>query len=357
MKQINYTIISIVLVAVLAACGKEVPKSAEELTAVAVKTGKSTPQEAANYISASGKLAAVKSANISTRMMGHVSQLNVTMGQMVKKGDILVNISNTDLLAKKSQVEAGIAQATTAFENAKKDHERFKKLHEQKSASDKELENVTMQYEMAKAGLAQTNEMKKEVQAQFAYLNIQAPFSGRVINTFVKEGDMANPGHPLVSIESTEALDAIAMVSEEDIEAVKKGMEARVFLKSLDTAVSGTVSEVSYSSKNTGGQYIVKISVENPTEKMLSGMFVNVQLKGNDIVENNNLLIPESAITYNGQLQGIYTISDNNKAILRWLRLGKKVGGEVEVLSGLSPNELYITEAKGKLFNGVPVTY
>ena len=134
-------------------------------------------------------------------------------------------------------------------------------------------------------------------------------------------------------------------------------MEARVYLKSLDTAVSGTVSEVSYSSKNTGGQYIVKISIENPTDKMLSGMFVNVQLKGNDMVENNNLLIPESAIIYNGQLQGIYTISDDNKAILRWLRLGKKVGGEVEVLSGLSPNELYITEAKGKLFNGVPVTY
>jgi biotin carboxyl carrier protein len=50
--------------------------------------------------------------------------------------------------------------------------------------------------------------MRNEVLAQFSYSNITAPFSGVVTNTFVKEGDMANPGMPLVSVEGTGVMKA-----------------------------------------------------------------------------------------------------------------------------------------------------
>jgi hypothetical protein len=66
-------------------------------------------------------------------------------------------------------------------------------------------------------------------------------------------------------------------------------------------------------------------------------------------------MIPESALVRQGQLSGIYTIGNDNVAILRWLRIGKTFGNQVEVLSGLTADEQYIVSAEGKLFNGAKV--
>jgi hypothetical protein len=75
-----------------------------------------------------------------------------------------------------------------------------------------------------------------------------------------------------------------------------------------------------------------------------------VETKSNEMV-----LIPETALVKQGQLSGIYTVGTGNVAILRWLRIGKTFGNQVEVLSGLSATENYIVSADGKLYNGVKV--
>jgi len=140
-------------------------------------------------------------------------------------------------------------QATAAFTNAKKDYERFTALFNQQSASQKELDDMTSRYEMAKAGLEAAKQMRNEVLAQFSYATITAPFSGEVTNTFVKEGDMANPGMPLVSVEGASHLQVTAMVSESDITAIKNGMHVKVAVKSTHQEIDGTVVEVSGSAK------------------------------------------------------------------------------------------------------------
>lgn len=201
--------------------------------------------------------------------------------------------------------------------------------------------------------------MRNEVMAQFSYSNITAPFSGIVTNTFIKEGDMANPGMPLVSVEGTSKLQVTAMVSEGDITAINKGMPAKVLIKSLNKEVDGKVSEVSLSAKNTGGQYLVKIDLDESDPSILSGMFVNVQFPIEKIAETAQteiVLIPKSALITRGQLTGIYTIGTGNVAILRWLRTGETIDEKVEVLSGLSADEQYIVSAEGKLFNGAKVS-
>ena len=219
---------------------------------------------------------------------------------------------------------------------------------------------MTARYEMAKAGLEGAKQMRNEVQAQFSYLNITAPFSGEVTNTFVKEGDMANPGMPLVSIEGASRLQVTAMVAESDINSITKGMPVTVLVKSNNTTISGKVAEVSVSAKNTGGQYLVKINLAKTSNKIFSGMFVNVQFpienKSQTTLKATTVLVPQSALVHQGQLTGIYTIGTGNVAILRWLRIGKISGDQVEVLSGLSANEQYIVSAEGKLFNGAKIS-
>jgi RND family efflux transporter MFP subunit len=358
MKNLHTIIIGISFLLFVTSCSHETETAIVEMPSIAVQVQKAAGGDNTQYISASGQVEATKSANLSTRMMGYVMELPVKTGQTVNKGDLLIAISNADLLAKKGQVEAGVLQAEAAYKNAEKDYERFQALFAKNSASQKELDDMTTRYEMAKAGLEVAREMENEVNAQFSYANVRAPFSGVVTNTFVKAGDMANPGMPLVSIEAPGKMQISAMVSESDIHNVREGMKADIAFKSLGTKAEGIVSEVSLSAKNTGGQYIVKIDMEAGNE-VFAGMYANVQIHGNGKTEQDNasVWIPEEALVHQGQLTGVYTIGNENAAILRWLQIGGNTDGEVEVLSGLSADETFIVSAEGRLFNGVPVTF
>jgi len=343
----------------LTSCGGDKKEQITKEPAIAVKVSGVSENAEGGFITASGKIEAENSANLSTRMMGYVTKIHVKVGQKVGAGQLLVSINNTDLQAKKAQVDASILQATAGYNNAKKDYDRFVNLYKQQSASQKELDDMTARYEMAKAGLEGAKQMRNEVMAQFSYSNITAPFSGTVTNTFVKEGDMANPGMPLVSVEGASRLQVTAMVSENDIASIKKGMAVKVLVKSSNETLNGKVSEVSSSATNTGGQYLVKINLDKTDSSVLSGMFVNVQFPVANKVQTAKsevLLVPESALVKQGQLTGVYTIGEGNIAILRWLRIGKTFGNQVEVLSGLSVNEQYIVSAEGKLYNGALVS-
>ena len=343
-------------------CGKDKKEVTNNEPAIAVQVSGISADSNAPFVTASGKIEAENSANVSTRMMGYVTKVHVKVGQKVGAGQLLVSVNNTDLQAKKAQVDASILQATAGYNNAKKDYDRFVALFAQQSASQKELDDMTSRYEMAKAGLEGAKQMRNEVMAQFSYSNITAPFSGEVTNTFVKEGDMANPGMPLVSVEGVSRMQVTAMVSESDIAQIKSGMPVKVLVKSINKEVSGKVSEVSGSAKNTGGQYLVKVTLNATDKAILSGMFVNVQFpiankpKTETTVKSDKVMVPESALVKQGQLTGIYTIASGKTAILRWIRTGKSFGNQVEVLSGLSANEQYIVSAEGKLYNGALVS-
>lgn len=356
------TIAILTLSAVLfISCGKNKKEVINNEPAIAVKVSGIIGDTNNSTITASGKIEAENSANVSTRMMGYVTKVQVKVGQKVSAGQLLVSVNSTDLQAKKAQVEASILQATAGYNNAKKDYDRFVALFAQQSASQKELDDMTSRYEMAKAGLEGAKQMRNEVMAQFSYSNITAPFSGEVTNTFVKEGDMANPGMPLVSIEGASHLQVTAMVSESDITSIQNGMNVKVLVKSTNQQLAGKVVEVSGSAKNTGGQYLVKVNLNNTGSKVLSGMFVNVQFPAANKPQikksqMGKVVVPQSALVQQGQLTGIYTIGNKNIAILRWLRIGKTFGNQVEVLSGLSANEQYIVSADGKLYNGAKIS-
>lgn len=356
MKKIFISVLALVL---LASCNSEKKEQIIEEPAITVKVNVVSDNNTNRFVTASGKIEAKNSANLSTRMMGYVNKVHVQVGQKVAAGQLLVSINNTDLQAKRAQVDASILQATAGFSNAKKDYDRFVSLFKQQSASQKELDDMTARYEMAKAGLEGAKQMRNEVMAQFSYSNITAPFSGVVTNTFIKQGDMANPGMPLVSVEGATKMQVMAMVSENDIAAIKKGMPVGVLVKTSNEKLKGKVSEVSISAANTGGQYLVKVDLDKTDATVLSGMFVNVQFPIENKINTSKsevLLVPESALVKQGQLTGIYTVETENVAILRWLRIGKSFGEKVEVLSGLSANERYIISADGKLYNGAFVS-
>ncbi|NHF59639.1 efflux RND transporter periplasmic adaptor subunit [Flavobacteriaceae bacterium TP-CH-4] len=357
MKYKSYITATVLGMAIaLLSCGRKDQKAvADTAPPVSVRIHTVSEEGSAPLLVVSGKVEAVKSADIGTRMMGYVDKIYVRVGDRVKNGQLLLSINNADVSAKLGQVNAGITEAQAAYENAEKDYRRFTVLFEDNSASQKELDDITAHYNMAKARLEAAKEMKNEVNAQLSYANIRAPFSGVVTNKFIKVGDMANPGMPLMEVESPGKYQVLAMVPESEILEIKTDTEVDVLLKSLNRKVEGKVTEVSTSAKNTGGQYLVKVELEEANAAILSGMYATVQFPIQRKTIAKAIMIPKDALVENGQLTGVYTVSQSNTALLRWLRLGRTFGDEVEVLSGLSADEQYIVSADGKLFNGAKI--
>lgn len=358
MRKYTYIIAVITLSIFMMSCGKDEKKLVVDnsdpivVRVSAVQSNGNNP-----FVTASGKIQAENSAELSTRLMGFVNKVHVNVGDKVRKGQLLVSINNNDLQAKRAQVNASITEATAAYNNAQKDYDRFKNLFEENSASQKELDDITAHFQMAKARLEAANQMKNEVNSQFAYSNITAPFSGVVTSKNIEVGDMANPGMPLISIEAPGEFEVVAMVPESEISQIKKGTEVDVLVKSINKTVKGKVKEVSTSAKNTGGQFLVKVALYQTDVNILSGMFSTVQFPITKKATTSAIvLIPKEAIVTRGQLTGIYTTSQSNTAVLRWLRLGRSFGDNIEVLSGLSADESYIVSAEGKLFNGVKIS-
>ena len=145
MKKIFIPLLALI---VLASCDSKKKETIVKEPAIAVKVSGITANDNSPFVTASGKIEAENSANLSTRMMGYVTKVHMKVGQKVKAGQLLVSVNNTDLQAKKAQVDASILQATAGYNNAKKDYDRFVALFNQQSASQKELDDMTARFEI-----------------------------------------------------------------------------------------------------------------------------------------------------------------------------------------------------------------
>ncbi len=357
MKTLKNTALTIIGIAAFYSCSSSDKEAEANISPVSVEIY-SPAQATQEGFYLSGEVTAKQTANISTRMMGYVNKIYVKPGDKVSTGQLLVSISSDDILAKKAQVQAMITEAEAAAKNSKRDLERFTILHAQNSVSDKELENVTLQNTSMDAKVQMARQQMNEVNAMLAYTNIRAPFSGVITQKMMDEGSMANPGMPILAIEQSGELQIIASVPENYIPFVKVGDIAKIEIKSLDVTIDGRVSELSPSAFRTGGQYAMKLAIETKDkENIRSGMYVNILIP-NETEESitSKIMLDKSSIVYRDQLTGVYVIDDQSQANLRWVRLGKNIGDQVEVLSGLSQNDKIVSKSESKLYNGVKVS-
>lgn len=362
MKKIIYSISFMIAGLTVVSCADEPVKSVKDnTTPISVATQKTSSAQTAGEVTASGSVEAVSHANLSTRSSGYVEKVLVKMGDPVKKGQLLVKINNADLSAKLAQKNSGVAEAKAAYNNAKKDYERYKALLKKNSATQKEFDDMQARFTMAKARLDAAKQMRDEVRSQFSYTDIKAPFTGIITRKNVQEGDLANPGQTLLSLEGKEGYQVKAMVPENQINTIKTDNDVAVTINSIDKTAKGKVTEISSSAQNSGGQYVVKVHLKNPSPDIKSGMYATVNFPVKDKAEvsgTGTVFVPKDAIVRKGQLTGVYTLSQKNTAILRWLRLGKTHDDKVEVLSGLDADETLIlpSSTEAKLYNGVKIS-
>ncbi len=360
--KIQVAIAALIMSVLMTACtGKETKMQEQQAAPILVQREIPAGTSSPGMIEASGQVESIRSANISTRVMGYITQISVKVGDKVSAGQLLFSVNSTDILAKKAQTDAMITQADAAMGSAQKDYDRFTVLYKQQSASAKELDAMTLQYQSAKANADAARALRNEVSAQLAYTTVVAPFSGTITQKLAEAGSLATPGMPVLTIEQEAGLQVSASVAENQIASVKLGDDAIMSIESVNKQIAGKVTQINPSSQFTGGQYVIKLSVPSTDNKQLyAGMYVHIQIpvKNSSIAttaDSSAILIPLKAIVNRDQLTGIYTISSQNTALLRWVRLGSTMGDRVEVLSGLAKNESFIVSADGKLYNGAAV--
>jgi RND family efflux transporter MFP subunit len=256
MKSINQTLVnalmalSIVGAASCSSAGDPVASDQESPVGVVTALPAVSPSGA---ISFSGRVESEQTAYISTRVMGAIEKIHVREGDKVLAGQLLVSISNQDLMARRVQAEAAVAEAEAAWNVAQKDQQRFKTLFEQQSVSPKELENVTLQARSAQSRYESATQMLRELEVSLGYTRLKAPFSGVITRKMVDEGSMANPGMPLLILEQGGKLRVSATIPESEIAHVQRGDRVQMTVKSSGKVFPGTILLISPSSQGTGG--------------------------------------------------------------------------------------------------------
>lgn len=351
MNTKNIIIATIASSIILTSCGEDDKAAMPTRDAVKVTTEQIQKTEQFVEHQFSGKVQADDKTVLSTKIIGQISQVLVKEGDKVTKGQLLVKIKSNDLVAKQNTATSGVKAAKAHMENTAKNYTRIQHLHQKGSATDKELDDMAVANEAAIAGYNEAKHNLAEINDYLSYANLTSPINGFVSEKMINVGDMAKPGFPVLVLESLTELKIQLNVPEFEISKFELNDQVRI---SVDVAelknAKGKVDRIIPSSSS--GQFKVIVSLDENNVLIKPGMFARVDLLKE---KEDILLIDKGLVIKKGQLTGIYTVSQQNEAMLRWIRLGKEYGNKIEVLSGLIHGETIITSATIKLTDGASV--
>ena len=232
----------------------------------------------AETLTLSGSVISDNKKMITSRFMGFVTNVNVSEGDFVKKGQLLYTIDSREIDSAKTQAELSLQMYQNQSNNILLNLTRYKRLFEQDMVAkykveELELANKNMQdmIDMAKARL-------KEVENQYRYLNIKAPNSGVVVAKNIKVGEMAMPGMPAVVLSDLSNLKIVAEIAEGQMSLIKHGKKVNIEIPSLGIKSIGSVSAIIPSSNPMTHTFKIKVSFKNTNKAVYPGMYATVNI-------------------------------------------------------------------------------
>ena len=342
MKKLHgYILANILFIAFLFSCGDKIEPGTtkkEELPLVTAPVAVAKLTQQPILYEAVGTVTARTVSTVSSKLMGVIQSVHVREGDLVKKGDLLVSIDQR-------QVTAYLANAQAAAEVAAKEYQRFQQLLETQSASQQEFERAEAQYRQAQAALAAAAVSTKDAK-------VRAPYDGRVVAKMIESGDLASPGTPFLTLEQEGRYCTDLVLPERHIQSVQVGLRVKVVVPAMNNReFDGEVGRIIPTADARSRSFQVKVGMPaGPDYK--SGMFARVSIP---MGGTGMMLIPKSAMVAQGQLNGIFVVDDTRIARFRLVRIGKTVGQQVEVVSGLADGQRYVSTVSSDLKDGVKV--
>ncbi len=274
-----------------------------------------------------GTVRARNVASLSSSVMGTVRTLKVAVGDRVRAGQVLIQLSAGELEAKAAQAEA-------AFARAKTDLDRAERLKASQAIAETQHEAAASQLRVAEAAL-------REAHAVRDYMVIRAPFAGIVTAKECNAGDLAVPGKPLLVIENPGELRLEAYAPEAAASSLTLGQTLPVRIDALSGSgeLTATVSEVSPTADPASRSVLMKLDLP-PSAGLRAGMFGRVMLARRS---ESVVTVSPSSLVRRGQLEIVYVV-EGGRAHLRLVRAGKVRGARLEILAGLESGEEVIAE-------------
>ena len=227
-------------------------------------------------------------------------------------------------------------------------------LHSRGSVTDKNLEDANASARVAAASVRQAVANLAAAEVTLEYAVVRSPIRGWVTSRMVEAGDMAAPGAPMFHVEDLSRIKVTLQVPEGDVVGIVAGDPVEIRIDVLDRILDAEVDRVVPSGDPASRTYRVQVVLDNRAGEIKSGMFVRGKFQTGF---REALLVPASALVHRGQLTGIFTVSENGLARLRWVRVGRRSGdgSSAEILSGLSAGERYVPEPPVGLVDGATV--
>jgi HlyD family secretion protein len=352
-------------------------------------------------VSANGTVQPQQSVNVSPKTSGILKQLLVKEGDVVKAGQILAYMDDTNLQGQLLQSRGNLAaaeanlqkviggnrQQATAQANAKlqdsefalrlaeTDLQRNQSLNREGAISKQAYDTALTTRDRAQAvvnqnlealDLSQAGSQQEDIdqaqaqvmaaqgslqviQANIDDMVLRAPFSGTVGRKFADPGAFVTPttsGSAVTSATSSSILSLasanqiVAQVAEANISQIRLGIEATIQVDAYSgKTFTGKVTQIATQSDVTQNvtSFQVKTSVPDPEGLLRSGMNVNVQFKAGELI--NVLVVPTGAIAEQNGVQGVFVANNKGGSSFMPITVGTTVNDKTEVKSGLKGTE------------------
>lgn len=321
----------------------QITDSSMQENSIAVRVKEMNGEMFEHYIEAFGETEAVDYAMISPEMGGQIQSIHVEEGSHVNKNQLLVTLNTEPISNQINQVESNL-------EMAKKTFEKQKRLWEQNIGSE-------MQYLQAKTNLESLQSQLKSLKAQQRMSQIYAPFDGYVDKVFLKEGELASPGMPVLEFVNLDRLSITANISEEYIGRIHEGQTVEITYESFpDISLDVPIKRKSKILDQQTRTFEIEMEIDNPDEKILPFMISTVSIR--DFVADSAFVVPSIIIKRDITGDYVYLVKEDKGypyASKQYITQGMSYQDKSMIDAGISPNDKVILEGYNLVSTGVPV--
>jgi HlyD family secretion protein len=327
-----------------------------------------------------GTLGAINKANVSSSLQGVITALHVDRNDVLRKGEIIAEISADDLraqlgVARASQeaarkaVEASHADARRAeatFANARSTLARQEELQRTGTSTRSSLESAQTAVQQGEADLSKAQSFIRQAEAQEAQaaatveMNqaqldksiIRAPIDGVVVARDLNLGDVVSPGTAIVELVDPSSIILTARFDESAIAFVSQGQDVTITFNSQGEApINGKVRRIGREVDTETREFTVDITPQRLPANWAIGQrgLAVIALEGRSDV----ISVPRTAIVQNDGHPGVWTVA-RGRAALQPVELGSIGARRVEVRKGLNKGDIIMIDPKG-VFAFMPV--
>jgi multidrug efflux system membrane fusion protein len=312
------------------------------------------------YLEAIGTVTPVYSDSITSQVNGQVLAVHYTEGQIVRKGDPLIDIDSRTYVANLLQAQGALERDENVLAQAQMDLERYQAAWA-RNAIAKQILDDQEKIVLQDQGTVKNDQGTVQFdEVQVAYCSITAPIAGRVGLRLVDPGNVvtSSGGVTLVVITQLQPITVIFTIPEDSLGPVQDRLRAKAKLPvdafdrtAQKKITSGVLLTLDNQIDTTTGTVKGRAQFANKNNELFPNQFVNVRLLVNTL--QGVTKIPASAIQQNGQASFVYVIQ-GDVAHMRSIKPGVTDGGVTQV-DGINPGDVVANSSFDKLQDNATV--